>query len=101
MCALSDIGWIVGHKMTVYAPLLRGATSIMYEGKPIGTPNAGILWRMIEDHKIKSVFIAPTGVRGIKKDDIDGELIKHHDLSSLKSVHVAGERCDPETFKWL
>ena len=73
----------------------------MYEGKPAGTPDAGVMWRMIQEYKVKSFFIAPTGVRAIKKDDYEGELIKNYDLSSLESVHLAGERCDPETFKWI
>lgn len=76
MFTLSDIGWIVGHKFIVYAPLIRGGTTVMYEGKPIGTPNAGVVWRMIEDYKAKSLFLAPTGIRGIKKEDYDGELLK-------------------------
>ena len=76
MFATSDIGWIVGHYFTVYGPLIRGGTSVMYEGKPIGTPNAGVCWRICEDYKVKSIFIAPTGVRGIKKEDYDGEFIK-------------------------
>ena len=73
----------------------------MYEGKPVGTPNAGVVWRMVEDYKIKALFIAPTGVRAIKKEDIEGELLKQHNLTSLKSIHLAGERCDPETIRWL
>ena len=101
MFASSDIGWIVGHNFIIYGPLVRGAATVMYEGKPIGTPNAGVCWRMIEDYKVKSFFIAPTGIRGIKKEDFDGELLKQHDLSSLKSIHLAGERCDPETIKWI
>ena len=72
----------------------------MYEGKPT-TPNAGVLWRMIEDYKVKTFFIAPTGVRSIKKEDYNGHFIKQHDLSSLKSIHLAGERCDPETLRWV
>jgi len=83
MLATSDIGWIVGHNFIIYGPLLRGGTTVMYEGKPTGTPNPGICWRMIEDYKVKSFYIAPTGVRAIKKDDIDGHFIKQHDLSSL------------------
>ena len=76
MFATSDIGWIVGHVFIVYAPLVRGGTIVMSEGKPVGTPNAGIVWRMCEDYRVKSLFIAPTGIRGIKKEDYDGEFIK-------------------------
>ena len=101
MFATSDIGWIVGHVFIVYAPLVRGGTIVMSEGKPVGTPNAGVVWRMCEDYRVKSLFIAPTGIRGIKKEDYDGEFIKQHDLSSLKSINFGGERCDPETVKWL
>ena len=101
MMATSDIGWIVGHQFIIYGPLIRGGTSVMYEGKPAGTPDAGVMWRMIQEYKVKSFFIAPTGIRAIKKDDYEGELIKNYDLSSLESVHLAGERCDPETFKWI
>jgi propionyl-CoA synthetase len=101
MFATSDIGWIVGHNFIIYGPLLRGGTTVMYEGKPTGTPNAGVCWRICEDYKVKSFFIAPTGVRAIKKDDLEGDFIKQHDLSNLKSIALAGERCDPETVKWL
>lgn len=101
MFATSDIGWIVGHNFIIYGPLVRGGTTVMYEGKPIGTPNAGVCWRICDDYKVKSFYIAPTGVRGIKKDDLDGEYIQHHSLDSLKSISMAGERCDPETVKWL
>lgn len=101
MFASSDIGWIVGHNFIIYGPLVRGGTTVMYEGKPVGTPNPGVNWRIIEDYKVKAYFIAPTGVRAIKKEDFEGELLKQHDISSLKSVHLAGERCDPETIRWL
>jgi propionyl-CoA synthetase len=76
MLATSDIGWIVGHNYIVYGPMLRGATSVMYEGKPIGTPNAGVFWRMVEEYKVNSLFSAPTAIRGIKKDDHEGHFIK-------------------------
>jgi len=72
MFASSDIGWIVGHNFIIYGPLVRGGTTVMYEGKPVGTPNAGVAWRIIEDYKVKSFFIAPTGVRAIKKEDLEG-----------------------------
>lgn len=101
MFATSDIGWIVGHTFTIYGPLIRGGTTVMFEGKPIGTPNAGVCWRICEDYKVKSFYIAPTGVRSIKKEDLEGSLIKQHDLSALKSISMAGERCDPETVRWL
>lgn len=101
MFASSDIGWIVGHNFIIYGPLLRGGTTVMYEGKPVGTPNAGVVWRIVEDYKVKSLFIAPTGVRAIKKEDYEGELLNQHDLTTLKSIHLAGERCDPETVRWL
>lgn len=97
----SDIGWIVGHNFIVYAPLIRGATSVMYEGKPVGTPNPGVFWRMIEDYKVKCFFVAPTAVRAIKKEDHEGNFLKQHDMSSLKGIHLAGERCDPDTVKWM
>ena len=97
----SDIGWIVGHNFITYGPSMRGATSIMYEGKPVGTPNAGVFWRMIEDYKVNAFFIAPTAVRAIKKDDYNGDLLGQHDLSSVTGIHLAGERCDPETVNWL
>lgn len=101
MFASSDIGWIVGHNHIIYGPLVRGGTTVMYEGKPVGTPNAGVVWRICEDYNVKTLFIAPTGVRAIKKEDYHGELMKQHDLSKLKSIHLAGERCDPDTIRWL
>mmetsp|Transcript_25481 Transcript_25481/g.19238 ORF Transcript_25481/g.19238 Transcript_25481/m.19238 type:complete len:352 (+) Transcript_25481:439-1494(+) len=101
MLTPSDIGWIVGHSFIIYGPLLRGGTSVMYEGKPVGTPNSGVLFRLIEEHKVKIFFVAPTAVRAIKKEDYHGELIKQHDLSTLKGIHLAGERCDPDTVHWM
>lgn len=101
MFSASDIGWIVGHKFIVYGPLIRGATTVLYEGKPVGTPDASVFPRLIEKHKIDHLYLAPTAVRAIKKDDNDGSLIKNHDISSLKGIHLAGERCDPDTIKWL
>ena len=83
MFATSDIGWIVGHNFIIYGPLLRGGTTVMYEGKPVATPNAGVCWRICEDYKVKSFYIAPTGVRAIKKEDLGGDFIKQHDLSNL------------------
>jgi len=96
----SDIGWVVGHSYIVYAPLLTGATSILYEGKPIGTPDAGAFWRMVEEHKIVSMFTAPTAIRAVKKEDSEGAYAKKYDLSSLKMLFLAGERLDPDTYHW-
>ncbi|HVY16286.1 MAG TPA: AMP-binding protein [Rhodopila sp.] len=96
----SDVGWVVGHSYIVYAPLLRGCTSIMYEGKPVGTPDAGAFWRVIAAHKAKVLFTAPTAMRAIKQQDPDGVLAKRHDLSSLEALYLAGERCDPPTGIW-
>ncbi|QIR14067.1 propionyl-CoA synthetase [Shewanella aestuarii] len=98
--AASDVGWVVGHSYIVYGPLLVGATTIMYEGKPIGTPDAAAFWRIIAANKVKSFFTAPTAIRAIKREDPDGELIKQFDLSCLKQMFLAGERCDPDTLNW-
>ena len=98
--AASDVGWVVGHSYIVYAPLLYGCTTIMYEGKPVGTPDAGAFWRVIAQHKVKSLFTAPTAFRAIKRDDPDGKLIGKYDLSSFKTLFLAGERSDPDTLKW-
>ena len=96
----SDVGWVVGHSYIVYAPLLRGCTSVMYEGKPVGTPDAGAFWRVIAQHKVKVLFTAPTALRAIKQRDPDGALLAAHDLSSLQALYLAGERCDPPTALW-
>ena len=96
----SDVGWVVGHSYIVYAPLLRGCTSVMYEGKPVGTPDAGAFWRVIAQHKVKVLFTAPTALRAIKQRDPDGALLARHDLSSLQALYLAGERCDPPTALW-
>ncbi len=98
--AASDMGWVVGHSYIVYAPLLHGCTTVIYEGKPVGTPDAGAFWRVINDHKVKVLFTAPTAFRAIKKEDSEGELIKKYDLSSLKYLFLAGERSDSDTIKW-
>jgi propionyl-CoA synthetase len=98
--AASDIGWVVGHSYIVYAPLLAGCTSVLYEGKPVGTPDAGAFWRVIEEHRVKAMFTAPTAFRAIKKEDPRGELARKHDLSSLRYLFLAGERLDPETYRW-
>ena len=96
----SDIGWIVGHSYIVYAPLFKGCTTVLFEGKPVGTPDAGVFWRMISEHKIKSLFTAPTAFRAIKKEDPDGKFFSKYDLSSFESLFLAGERADPDTIKW-
>ena len=98
--AASDIGWAVGHSYIAYAPLFIGATSILYEGKPVGTPDAGTFWRVISDHKVRVLFTAPTAFRAIKKEDPKGEFIGQYDLSSLKYLFLAGERADTDTIKW-
>jgi propionyl-CoA synthetase len=98
--AASDIGWVVGHSYIVYAPLLHGCTTVLYEGKPVGTPDAGAFWRVIEKHRVRCLFTAPTAFRAIRREDPDGALLKNHDLSSLESLFLAGERCDPDTLHW-
>jgi len=96
----SDIGWVVGHSYIVYAPLLAGATTVMYEGKPVGTPDAGAFWRVVQQHAVKTIFTAPTAIRAIKRADPDaGELAKY-DTGALRSLFLAGERLDPETYHW-
>lgn len=97
----SDVGWVVGHSYIVYAPLLRGATTVVYEGKPVKTPDAGAFWRIIEEYGVKSFFTAPTAFRAVKKEDPDGKLLAQYDISSLKALFLAGERLDPPTFHWL
>ncbi|RSN23408.1 propionyl-CoA synthetase [Amycolatopsis sp. WAC 04169] len=96
----SDVGWVVGHSYIVYAPLLIGATTVMYEGKPVGTPDAGAFWRVISDHEVKALFTAPTALRAIKKVDPDGIEIGKYQLSGFKTLFMAGERLDPETYHW-
>ena len=98
--AASDVGWVVGHSYIVYAPLFHGATTVLYEGKPVGTPDAGAFWRVIADHKVSVLFTAPTAFRAIKKEDPDGKLIGDYDLSSLRALFLAGERSDPDTLVW-
>jgi len=98
--AASDIGWVVGHSYIVYAPLLEGCTTVLYEGKPVGTPDAGAFWRVIEEYQVKVLFTAPTAFRAIKKEDPTGSLASNYNLSSLKSLFLAGERCDPDTLDW-
>jgi propionyl-CoA synthetase len=98
--AASDIGWVVGHSYIIYAPLLHGCTTILYEGKPVGTPDAGAFWRVIEQHKVNCLFTAPTAFRAIRREDPEGDLLKEYDISSLKALYLAGERCDPDTLHW-
>ena len=96
----SDIGWIVGHSYIVYAPLFKGCTTVLFEGKPVGTPDAGVFWRIISEYKIKSLFTAPTAFRAIKKEDPNGKFFSKYDLSSFEALFLAGERADPDTIKW-
>ena len=98
--AASDIGWVVGHSYIVYAPLLAGCTTILYEGKPVGTPDAGAFWRVIAQHKVNVLFTAPTAFRAIKREDPEGLHIKKYALGSLRALFLAGERCDPDTLVW-
>ncbi|MGE0231480.1 MAG: propionyl-CoA synthetase [Flavobacteriaceae bacterium] len=98
--AASDVGWVVGHSYIVYAPLLHGATTVLFEGKPVGTPDAGTFWRVIGEHKVRALFTAPTAFRAIKKEDPDGKLIGKYDISSLRTLFLAGERADPDTIRW-
>jgi propionyl-CoA synthetase len=96
----SDIGWVVGHSYIVYAPLLHGCTSVLYEGKPVGTPDAGAFWRVIEEHKVAAFFTAPTAFRAVRKEDPEGALLKKYSTASLRTLFLAGERADPETLGW-
>ena len=98
--AASDVGWVVGHSYIVYAPLLTGCTTIMYEGKPVGTPDAGAFWRVIAQHGVATLFTAPTAFRAIKKEDPKGEHLREHDLSRFRALYLAGERLDPDTYRW-
>jgi propionyl-CoA synthetase len=98
--AASDIGWVVGHSYIVYAPLLAGCTTVLYEGKPVGTPDAGAFWRVISEHGVKTLFTAPTGFRAIRKEDPGGKLLEGYDLSGFRYLFLAGERLDPETYRW-
>jgi propionyl-CoA synthetase len=98
--AASDVGWVVGHSYIVYGPLLYGATTVLYEGKPVGTPDAGAFWRVIQEHKVKVFFTAPTAFRAIKQQDPEGKLLCDYDTSGLGALFLAGERCDPDTLRW-
>jgi len=96
----SDIGWVVGHSYIVYGPLIHGCASVLYEGKPIGTPDAGAYWRVIEDYKVAAFFTAPTGLRAVRKEDPQASLLKKYDISSMRTLFLAGERADPDTVAW-
>ncbi|MDY6858623.1 MAG: AMP-binding protein, partial [Pseudomonadota bacterium] len=98
--AASDVGWVVGHSFICYGPLVHGNTTVVFEGKPVGTPDAGTFWRVIEEHKVKSFFTAPTAFRAVKREDPKGELVRKYDLSNLSAVFLAGERADPDTITW-
>ena len=98
--AASDVGWVVGHSYIVYAPLICGAATVMYEGKPVGTPDAGAFWRVIEEYRVNGLFVAPTAIRAIRREDAAGSHISQHDLRSLRTLFLAGERLDPSTYQW-
>jgi propionyl-CoA synthetase len=98
-CA-SDVGWVVGHSYIVYGPLLHGCTTVLYEGKPVGTPDAGAFWRVAAEHRAVTLFTAPTAFRAIKKEDPEGNLLQQHDLSAFRALFLAGERADPDTVQW-
>ncbi len=98
--AASDVGWVVGHSYIVYGPLLAGCTTVLYEGKPVGTPDAGAFWRVVADHAVTTLFTAPTAFRAIRRDDPDGTLLATYDRSSLRHLFLAGERLDPQTYQW-
>jgi propionyl-CoA synthetase len=98
--AASDIGWVVGHSYIIYGPLLHGNTTVLFEGKPVGTPDAGAFWRVVSEHNVATMFTAPTAFRAIKQQDPDGKLIQNYDLSNLRTLFLAGERCDPDTLHW-
>jgi propionyl-CoA synthetase len=98
--AASDVGWVVGHSYIVYAPLLAGCTTVLYEGKPVGTPDPGAFWRVIADHKVSVMFTAPTAFRAIRQQDPEGAFIGRYDLSAFRILFLAGERCDPDTLAW-
>jgi propionyl-CoA synthetase len=101
MWTAADVGWAVGHSYVVYGPFIAGVTSVMYEGKPVGTPDAGAFWRVMQQHKAKTLFTAPTALRAIKQQDFDGVLLKKYDLSNMQALFLAGERCDPPTATWI
>src|SRR5690606_1061171 len=96
----SDVGWVVGHSYICYGPLIHGCTTVMFEGKPVGTPDAGAFWRVIADHDISVLFTAPTAMRAIKRVDPEGEALSAVDLGRFRTLFLAGERCDPDTLEW-
>jgi propionyl-CoA synthetase len=98
--AASDVGWVVGHSYICYGPLLAGCTTVVYEGKPVGTPDAGAFWRVVSENKVKALFTAPTALRAIKRDDPNGELVADYNMKTLKALYLAGERADPDTILW-
>ena len=98
--AASDVGWVVGHSYICYGPLFNGNTTVVYEGKPVGTPDPGAFWRVVAEHRVKALFTAPTAFRAIRKEDPGGDYLGKHDLSSLEALYLAGERCDPDTLNW-
>ena len=98
--AASDVGWVVGHSYIVYGPLFHGCTTILYEGKPVGTPDPGAFWRVIADYGVKTLFTAPTAFRAIKREDPHGTYKERYDLSHFQALFLAGERCDPDTLHW-
>ena len=98
--AASDLGWVVGHSYILYGPLLNGNTTVLYEGKPVGTPDAGAFWRVVSDHGVNALFTAPTAFRAIRREDPEGEFIRRYDLSRFRALFLAGERCDPDTLHW-
>lgn len=97
----SDIGWVVGHNFIIYGPLLRGASTIIYEGKPTGTPDPGAYWKIVEKYQVTGFYTAPTALRALRKEDLDGEYIRTYNTKSLRSLSMAGERCDIPTFEWI
>ena len=98
--AASDVGWVVGHSYICYGPLIHGNTTVVFEGKPVGTPDAGTFWRIIQDYKVRALFTAPTAFRAIKREDPKGEFVKKYDLSNMETLFLAGERADPDTILW-
>ncbi|MEL6100205.1 MAG: propionate-CoA ligase PrpE [Pseudomonadota bacterium] len=98
--AASDVGWVVGHSYICYAPLIHGNTTVVFEGKPVGTPDAGTFWRVISEHKVRSFFTAPTAIRAVKREDPNGDFVGKYDLSHLRALYLAGERADPDTIEW-
>ena len=98
--AASDVGWVVGHSYIVYAPLIHGCATVLFEGKPVGTPDAGVFWRIVEEYDVKALFTAPTAFRAIRRDDPEGRLFRQYNLSSLRALYLAGERSDPDTLGW-